>query len=651
MAGIKKLDLKSKNITENQKAKLKELFPEVFTENKIDFGKLRLTLGGEVDDGEERFGMTWPGKRDCFKVIQEPSIGTLKPCRDESVNWDKTKNLFIEGDNLEVLKLLQKSYYGKVKVVCIDPPYNTGNEFIYPDKYSESLETYFAYTRQVDAEGRKFSTNTEADGRFHSKWLNMMYPRLFLGRNLLRDDGVIFISIDDNEMKNLRTLCDEIFGEENHLGTLIWKNATDNNPTNIAVEHEYILVYSKSKNNIETVWKSNISDVKQKLIEIGNTLVSKYKIQEVLQATYTKWFRNNKYALWPLDRYKYIDDKGVYTGSQSVHNPGKEGYRYDVIHPRTGKACKEPLMGYRFPKETMDNLLKEEKVLFGKDETKIIELKVYAYDYEDKLASVIDIDGRLGAYDLRNLFSDLNKAFTNPKPVRLLRHFIPFILKSSEDIILDFFSGSCTTAHAAFDLNKQDNGNRNFIMVQLPEPCDEKSEAYKSGYKTIADIGKERIRRVIKKIEKEQDGKLDFGEPKQDLGFKVFKLDKSNFKIWDGNIAHKPIQEQLKLAIDHIDPNSKEEDIFHEVLLKSGFELTTPVEELTLEGKKVYSVAEGALLICLEKKLTKNLIRAIAKKEPHRVVCLDSGFKGNDQLKTNAVQIMKSFKVESFRTV
>ena len=220
MAGIKKLDLKSKNITEEQKAKLKELFPEVFTEDKIDFDKLRLTLGSEVDDGEERFGMTWPGKRDCFKVIQEPSIGTLKPCRDESVNWDKTENLFIEGDNLEVLKLFQKSYYGKVKVVCIDSPYNTGNEFIYPDKFSESLETYFAYTGQVDAEGRKFSTNTEADGRFHSKWLNMMYPRLFLARNLLRDDGVVFISINENEHDNLIKLCNEIFGEENFIADI-----------------------------------------------------------------------------------------------------------------------------------------------------------------------------------------------------------------------------------------------------------------------------------------------------------------------------------------------------------------------------------------------------------------------------------------------
>ena len=252
MAGIKKLDLKSKNITEEQKAKLKELFPEVFTEDKIDFDKLRLTLGSEVDDREERFGMTWPGKRDCFKVIQEPSIGTLKPCKDESVNWDKTENLFIEGDNLEALKLLQKSYYGKVKVVCIDPPYNTGNEFIYPDKYSESLETYLAYTGQVDAEGRKFSTNTEADGRFHSKWLNMMYPRLFLARNLLKEDGLVFVNIDNNEVDNLKKCCNEIFGEENFIEQMVWKKRYQGAKEKyFASIQEYIFVYCKNINNLK----------------------------------------------------------------------------------------------------------------------------------------------------------------------------------------------------------------------------------------------------------------------------------------------------------------------------------------------------------------------------------------------------------------
>lgn len=243
---IDKLDLRTLNITEAQKDKLKELFPEVFTEGKIDLEKLKLTLGEEIDSSEERFGLTWAGKADCFKVIQEPSVGTLKPCREESINWDTTENLFIEGDNLEVLKQLQKAYYGKVKLIYIDPPYNTGKEFIYPDKYQENLDTYLAYSGQVDEEGKKFSTNTETVGRFHSNWLNMMYPRLFLARNLLSTDGVVFVSIADHELYNLKQIMNEIFGEENWIGTIIWKNSTDNNPTQIAVEHEYVIVYAKN---------------------------------------------------------------------------------------------------------------------------------------------------------------------------------------------------------------------------------------------------------------------------------------------------------------------------------------------------------------------------------------------------------------------
>ena len=637
MAGLKKLNLKSKNITEMQKAKLKELFPEVFTEDKIDFDQLRLTLGGEVDDSEERFGMTWPGKRDCFKVIQESSIGTLKPCRDESVNWDKTENLFIEGDNLEALKLLQKSYYGKIKMIYIDPPYNTGNEFIYPDKYSESLETYLAYTGQVDAEGRKFSTNTEADGRFHSKWLNMIYPRLFLARNLLRDDGVIFISIDDNEMKNLRALCDEIFGEENIISQFVWrsrlgKGGTANQVANI---HEYVIVYAKSAEKIEFR-----RDVK---ISAGG--------RERLR----QWGQGDRREDRPSMYYPITGPNGV--NVFPIKPDGTDGR-------------------WRIGKEKMEILLSEGLVEFEKrdyglyEAYRTIEAGRETFSAVDSILSNENASTTAGgSKELKALFEG-EQYYDYPKPSKLIEYLVGLCL-AKDAVILDFFSGSCTTAHAVLKLNKRDNGRRKFILVQLPEPCEENSEAFKAGYKNIADIGKERISRVIKKIQDDLDNEDPISPPKPDidLGFKVFKLDKSNFKIWDGNIAHKPIQEQLKLAIDHIDPNSKEEDILYEILLKSGFELTTPVEKLTVEGKKVYSVAEGkkvysvaegkkvysvaegALLICLEKNLTKNLIRAIAEKEPHRVVCLDSGFKGNDQLKTNAVQIMKSFKVESFRTV
>lgn len=630
MAGIKKLDLKSKNITEEQKAKLKELFPQVFTEDRIDFDNLRLTLGSEVDDGEERFGMTWPGKRDCFKVIQERSIGTLKPCRDESVNWDKTKNLFIEGDNLEVLKLLQKSYYGKIKMIYIDPPYNTGSEFIYPDKYSESLETYFAYTGQVDAEGRKFSTNTEADGRFHSKWLNMMYPRLFLARNLLRDDGVIFISIDDNEVKNLRALCDEVFGEENFRNSILIKRGAKSVQAQfdtwdkLGSGYETVLFYTKNSNYRFPKMKRLLEEAKEggwnNHWRGTDRPTMRYELFGITpKSGQWRWSKERSYKA--IEDYKQMLSELVKTADDIKQTDIDEWYMRKIA---TGESDIDLL---RLSKNG-----KPEHYIAPSDSKLLNDVW---FDFSPHSSSI-----------LKKLFGE--KLFDNPKPLVLVQRILSF---GKNDIILDFFAGSCTTAHAVLDLNKQDNGNRKFIMVQLPEPCEEKSEAYKSGYKTIADIGKERIRRVIKKIEKEQDGQIDFGEPKQDLGFKVFKLDKSNFKIWDGDVAKKPIQEQLKFAIDHIDPNSKKEDILYEILLKSGFELTTPVEKLTIEGKKVYSVAEGALLICLEKNLTKNLIRAIAEKEPHRVVCIDSGFKGNDQLKTNAVQIMKSFKVESFRTV
>ncbi len=638
MSEIKKLNLKSKRITEEQQDKLKEFFPEVFTEgDKIDFDKLKLTLGEEVDTGEERFGMAWPGKRDCFKVIQAPSIATLKPCKEESVNWDSTENLIIEGDNLEVLKQLQKSYYGKVKMIYIDPPYNTGKEFIYPDKYSESLETYLAYTGQVDAQGRKFSTNTDTEGRFHSKWLNMMYPRLFLARNLLQDDGIIFISIDDNEVRNLRALCDEIFGEENLVGAMSWKNkyGAGAKTKGFIEVHEYILCYSK-----------------QELTDIESEL-SKEQIEEYEKNRDENYKTRGGYVTQPLMTTSL--DARPNLQYHIEHNG-------EVIQPRTQWVWEQS----RLQKAITDNQVVFKK---KKDGTYSVRAKVYLRNENGEIRKgkpLSLLNGPFNQEGTKEVEELLGKnIFSFPKPMRLVSYLSNFSTNNNDDnsgIYLDFFSGACTSAHAVLDLNKKDGGNRKFIMVQLPEPCDKKSEAYKAGYKTIADIGKERIRRVIKKIETEQaeqqkqaDGDLfkrkKSGNKPLDLGFKVFKLAPSNFKIWDGTVEDSDIERQLEMTIDHIDPKSTEEDILYEILLKSGFGLTTPIMKLELAGKRVYSVAEGELLICLEKDLTQEVIRAIAEKEPHRVVCLDSGFAGNDQLKTNAVQIMKSFNVENFRTV
>lgn len=665
MSNIEKLDLKSSNIKQDQIQKLKQLFPEAFIEgDKIDWDRLRLSLGENIDAGKERYGMNWPGKADCFRTIQQPSIATLVPDRDESVNFDTTENLFIEGDNLEALKLLQKSYLGKIKMIYIDPPYNTGNDFIYPDNYTESLQTYLEYTGQVDSEGRKFGTNTDTDGRFHSKWLNMMHPRLFLAKNLLREDGVIFISIDENEVVNLKSICNEIYGEENFCGEIIWKNSSKNDQAYISIQHEYILCYTKSKS-------SNIGD----WLEKKEGLDEIYQAFEGFRKKYgDNWEAIHKEALsWykqfpesnPISNskhYNWMDEKGVYF-PDNISGPNFGQYRYNVIHPITKKVCKEPSSGWRFPEETMKQRIKDGFVHFGKDETTVPNNKTYLKNTEfQSLTSVKYKDGRVASKLLTNIMG--GSYFNNPKDHELIKLLAKSIGVNNNDFVIDFFAGSGTTAHSIIELNKEDGGNRKFICVQLPEQTDEKSEAYKAGYKTIADIGKERIRRVIKKIsseietEKQKPQQLQFGEePKPetslDLGFKAFKLQQSNFKIWQENIEKTPeaIQTALELNIEHISPEAKQESILFELLLKSGFELTTPIKQLTIEGKTVFSIAEGQLLVCLEKELTNELIKAMAEMQPVRVVCLDDGFHNNDQLKTNAVQIMKSKGVTNFRTV
>jgi len=395
-------------------------------------------------------------------------------------------NLIIHGDNLKALKALLPTYAGKIKCIYIDPPYNTGNEkWAYNDNVNSPMMQEWL-GKVVDKE----------DLTRHDKWLCMMMPRLKLLRELLCEDGALFASIDDNEQHRFRNMLDEVFGEHNWLGTIIWRNVTDNNPTNIAVEHEYILAYSKNRDCVEPIWKSRVSEVKNLLIRIGEELTSKHKNPTELLKAYRKWYIENKLFLWPLDRYKYIDHGGVYTGSQSVHNPGREGYRYDVIHPVTGKPCKQPLLGYRFPWDTMKDLLANDKVIFGKDESKVIELKLYASEYEDKLPSVIILDGRVAAYELRDLFPELKKAFDNPKPSQLIEQFLSFTL-THDDIVLDSFAGSGTTMHAAMKLNIKDGGARRCILIECEDYVD----------KTTA----ERVRRVIKGVPKAKDENLKKG--------------------------------------------------------------------------------------------------------------------------------------------
>ena len=628
-------DLRSHDAVGDKIAELLRLFPEIRTEGgKLDFDRLKLALGETVDVGKERYGMNWPGKAECSKTIQTPSLGTLRPCPEESVNFDTSENLIIEGDNLEVLKLMQKSYLSKVKLIYIDPPYNTGNDFIYPDNFSESLQTYLEYTGQVDDAGTKFGTNTDSDGRFHSKWMNMMYPRLYLARNLLRDDGVIFISIDDGEVDNLKKLCNEVFGEENFVGNVIWQKvyAPKSSARHFSEDHDYIMVFAKSA----VTWTPG-------LLPRTDEQNDDYKNPD--SDPRGRWKANN------LSARNYYS-KGTY----SIKCPG-------------GRVIEGPPRGryWSIAEEKLWQLHSEGRVWWGKDGNNVPSPKIYfsevkqgrvpqtLWKYEDVGHTQ---EAKKTIVELLD-FEDSESVFDTPKPPRLITRMLQLATgTSTDDIVLDFFAGSGTTAQSVIEQNKGDGGNRRFILVQLPE------QTGQSRFQTIADITKERVRRVIERINRE-DAKIAEDENEQlfslrstrlgceTLGFRVFKLAESNFTTWDAQVAHEPkaLQNQLDFHVDHIRDERTPDDILYELLLKSGFPLTTPVEKQTLAGKTVHSVAGGALVICLERELTLELIRAIAEGKPERVVCLDEGFAGNDQLKANAVQTFKTKGIVKFQTV
>ncbi len=656
-----KMPLTSMDIAAEKREQLKALFPEVFTEDKVDFEQLKRALGEWVEPGKERFGLNWPGKAECMKIIQQPSVATLKPAWDESVNFDTTENVFIEGDNLEVLKLLQKPYFGKVKMIYIDPPYNTGKEFIYPDRYQEGLDTYLTYTGQVDSEGKKFSTNTDANGRYHSNWLNMMYPRLYLARNLLREDGVIFISIDENEFHNLKKLADEIFGETNYAGEIVWKNSSKNDQDYISIQHEYILFYVKDKDANKGLWqekKEGLDDIYKAFASFkekhGNNWEEIHK--EALQ-----WYKQFPEAnpISASKHYTWMDERGVYF-PDNISGPNFGQYRYDVPHPITKEPCKEPASGWRYPEDTMKQRVKDNLVHFGKDHTTVPCNKTYLKDTEfQSLTSIKIKDGRAASKRLEELFGE--KIFTNPKDEQLLKDIFKALSLKEGDIVLDFFAGSASTFQAVMELNIEQNSKCSTILVQLPEDLNEMYKTATGSAKKVAgnaieylkkkhlpenisEIGKERIRLLSKRVNEAPKGELDLKQANiVDAGFKSFKLDVSNFKVWDGNLdGQGELEKQLDLHVDHISQDSAQEDILYELLLKAGFPLTTKVEKLKLAGKQVFSIEEGALLICLENEITEELIDALADANPVQVICLDAGFKGNDQLKTNAVQTFKS---------
>ena len=561
---------------------LKRQFPECFDKNGA-FVPERLAESLRSDGlpvQKEYYSLNWLGKS-YAKMLRDAPPETLL-AEDSAHNRQPenaaSQNLLLKGDNLEILKHLKHAYAGAVKMIYIDPPYNTGSDgFVYQDDRRFTPEQLARLGGMDLDEACRVLEFTAKKSNSHSAWLTFMYPRLYIARELLREDGVIFISIDDNEQAQLKILCDEVFGEENFVGELVWNNVTDNNPTNIAIEHEYILCYSKSKINIENQWKSSISEVKNLLCEIEKELIDKYSDEDTLQAEYSKWFRTHKNELWPLENYKFIDKNGIYSGERGVHNPGKEGYRYDIIHPLTNKACKQPLMGYRFPKDTMQKMIDEGKIIFGKTEDKLVEIKVYAKDYKQKFSSVINLDGRAGANELKELFANDGKIFNNPKTIKLLIDIFSFVVAET-DLILDFFAGSGTTAHAVMQLNAEDgeNGRRRFILAQLPEPTDKKSEAYKAGYETIFQITQARLEKAAAKI------RADYPHYTGDLGFKIFAT-VPHFQAASDE-AFDPQQPLLPESV-RADLNSEQLDtLLTTWRVYDGCLLTAPVQPLDLAG-------------------------------------------------------------------
>ncbi|EAW1170243.1 site-specific DNA-methyltransferase [Salmonella enterica subsp. enterica] len=610
---------------------LKANFPQCFDKNGafIQEKLLEIVKSSDVELSKESYSLNWLGKSYARLLANLPPKTLLTEDKDHNQLEENknSQNLLIKGDNLEVLKHMVNAYAEKVKMIYIDPPYNTGKDgFAYNDDRKFTPEQLSALAGIDLDEAARILDFTVKGSSSHSAWLTFIYPRLYIARELMKEDGTIFISIDHNEFSQLKLVCDEIFGEQNYVGDIVWKNATDNNPSNIAVEHEYIIVYAKNKEQLESEWKSNISDVKNLLINIGEEFTSKYSGNE-LKEKYTQWYREHKSELWPLDRYKYIDKDGVYTGSQSVHNPGKEGYRYDVLHPETKKPCKQPLMGYRFPSETMDRLLSEEKIIFGDDENKIIELKVYAKDYKQKLSSVINLDGRTATNELKELFPEMAQPFTNAKTIKLVEDLISFAC-DGEGVVLDFFAGSGTTAHTVFNLNHKNKTSYQFITVQLDEPTKDKSDALKHGYKTIFDLTKERLIRASKN--------------NGNQGFKVYQL-MTDFRAKDESEL---TLSNLSFFDDAVLTPEQYDTLLTTWCVYDGSLLTTPIEDIDLNGYKAH-LCDGCLYL-IAPNFTSEALKALLQKldadkdfAPNKVVFYGSNFESAKQMELN--EALKSY--------
>lgn len=610
---MEKVPSASVDITKENIEKLKHLFPEILTDgNKIDFEKLQLILGEEVDGEKERYSFNWPGKREAIIGAQQPSKGTLRPNLEKSKNFDTTENLYIEGDNLEVLKLLQKSYNNKIKVIYIDPPYNTGKDFVYKDNFRDGVNNYLEQTGQVDSEGNLLSTNSESNGRFHTDWLNMMYPRLKLARNLLTDDGVIFISIDDGEQANLKKMCDEIFGEKNFLAQIIWERAYApiNLKKNFSESHDYLLVYGK-----------NTIDLASNGIPRTGGQDSLYKNPD-----------NDHRGSWQSDNFSV--------------GPAVQKNIYVITAPSGREILPPDGRSWLFSKERTKQLIEENRVWFGEEGNNVPRYKRFLSDVKQGVTPMTiwkydDVGHSQGATQaLKKLMSD-KAYFDYPKPVGLVKRVIE-LYSEQDSIVLDFFSGSSTTAEAVMTKNVEDGGRRKFIMVQLPEAIAETSTAYNDGYRNITDIAIERINRAGEKIVADNPGNSKY----LDIGFKYLSLDKTNIREWNTDFDN--IENELDLFSDVFVEGRSELDIVYEIMLKNGLELTLPVDTFEVNGNKIYDIALGHQFICLSDEINTNVAKAIIEKHNEYgteitsgVVFKDSGFNGNDSEKLNCIQLLK----------
>ncbi|AVM43165.1 site-specific DNA-methyltransferase [Fastidiosipila sanguinis] len=618
--------MQTSNLANENFEKLKALFPNAITETideegnivrAIDKDILSQEISTQVVEGrEERYQFTWPDKRKAILNSNAPTSNTLRPCREESVNFDETENLYIEGDNLEVLKLLQETYLGKIKMIYIDPPYNTGNDFVYNDDFKTSTDEYLEQSGQYDEEGNRLEKNLESNGRFHTDWLNMMYPRLKLARNLLSDDGVIFISIDDNEQHNLRKMCDEIFGESAFITDIIWNSRKSvSNDAVVSLSHNYTLVYAK---NIRVFYEKK----------------SEFKLKDSGEGFLNP--DNDPRGPWKADPF---DSPGI-----------RPNLTYKIKNPNTGEEYLPPEgRCWRTGKKEYLELLKENRIVFGKTGRSKPQLKRFYSEAEEKgltPKSLWDDCGTTtdGTREIIEIFG--GKIFDTPKPVKFIKKIIE-LASSKDSIVLDFFSGSATTADAVMQLNAEDGGNRKFIMVQLPEETDEGSEAYKAGYKNICEIGKERIRRAGKKII--EDNKDKEGIDKLDIGFRVLKTDSSNMK----DVFYAPAQTEqslLDMLSDNIKEDRSSEDLLFQVMLDLGISLSSKIDREIIDGKEVLIIEDGFLVACFDKDISDEIVKTIANKKPYYAVFRDSSM-ANDSVATNFEQIFDNISPQTVRKV